>query len=415
MKEMRYEKKVHPHPFKPKLKRALGFWQATICGIGIILGAGIYALIGVAAGIAGPALWLSFLIAGIIAGLTGLSYAELSSIFKKDAAEYDYTKKAFNKKIAFVIAIMMILAALFTAATVAIGFGGYFASIFNTNIIVIAILLILALSVVNLTGIKESAMLNTIFTIIEAAGLLFIIFIGIKHWGTVDLLYMPNGFSGVLQAGALVFFSYIGFQSIVKLTEETKKPTKNIPKAILFSIVFSTIIYVLVAISAVSVVNWQALSTSAAPLADVAGTALGGYTFLIIAIIALFSTTNTVLMDIVTTSRAFYGMAKMNAFPKILGKVSHKTKTPHYAIAAVALIIICMIFIENLEQVASLGNFFTFITFAIINFTVIVLRKTHKVKRPFKVPGMLFGIPILPVLGTLSSLGMLYFVFQSLL
>ena len=226
---------------------------------------------------------------------------------------------------------------------------------------------------------------------------------------------MPNGFSGVLQAGALVFFSYIGFQSIVKLTEETKKPTKNIPKAIIFSVIFSSIIYVLVAVSAVSVLDWQALSTSAAPLADVAGTALGGYTFLIIAIIALFSTTNTVLMDIVTTSRAFYGLARRKVLPKFLGYVSHKTKTPYYAIAAVALITIIMIFVEDLERIASLGNFFTFITFAVINFTVIVLRKTHKVKRPFKVPGVLFGIPILPLLGALSSLGMLYYVFQSIL
>ena len=412
---MRYENKARLHPLKQKLKRTLGLWQTTICGMGIILGAGIYALIGVGAGQAGPALWLSFLIAGLIAAFTGLSYAELSSIFKKDAAEYDYAKKAFNKKIGWIIAVMMIFAALFTAATVAIGFGGYFASIFNTNIITIAIVLILILTLINFKGIKESAFLNTIFTLIEAAGLIFIIIIGIKNWGTVNLLEMPFGLTGVLRASALVFFSFIGFEAIVKLTEETKRPTKTIPKAIILSIIFSTIIYVLVAVSAVSLLDWQSLATSTAPLADVAGSALGGYTFLIIAIIALFSTTNTVLMDIVTTSRMVYGMARRKVLPKVLGHVSSKNRTPHYAIAAVSLITIIMIFVEDLERIASLANFFTFVTFGIINITVIVLRKTYKAKRPFKVPGTVLGIPVIPVLGALTSFGMLYYVFLGIL
>ncbi len=252
---MRYEKKFHTQPDQPKLKRALGFWQVTISGAGIILGAGIYALIGVAAGVAGPALWLSFLIAGLIALCTGLSYAELASIFKGNAAEYDYTKKAFNKRFAFIIGTMMIFAAIFTGATVAIGFGGYFATLFNTPILLTAMALIVALSLINLSGIKESTIFNIVLTVIEALGLLIIIALGIKYWGSVNLLSMPNGFSGVLQASALVFFSFVGFESIVKLTEETKDPVKNVPKAVIASVIFSTVIYVLVAISAVSVLN----------------------------------------------------------------------------------------------------------------------------------------------------------------
>src|SRR3990167_5903438 len=133
---MRYEKKCCILPIEKKLKRSLGFWQASICGIGIILGAGIYALIGIGAGSAGPALWLSFLIAAIIAVLTGLSYAELSSIFHKDAAEYDYIEKAFSKKLGWFISIMMIFAGIFTGSAVAIGFGGYLSSIIGLPILV---------------------------------------------------------------------------------------------------------------------------------------------------------------------------------------------------------------------------------------------------------------------------------------
>ncbi|MBS3127702.1 amino acid permease [Candidatus Woesearchaeota archaeon] len=407
---MRYEKKCCTLQTEPKLKRSLGFWQASICGIGIILGAGIYALIGIGAGSAGPALWLSFLIAGIIATLTGLSYAELSSIFRKDAAEYDYVEKAFSKKLAWFISLMMIFAAIFTAAAVAIGFGGYLKSLTGIPILLGAIFLIFMVTLVNLWGIKESAFFNTIFTLIEASGLFFIIFLGMKYWGNVNLLEMPNGFGGVLQAGALVFFSYIGFEAIVKLTEETKNPTKTIPKAIVFSVLVSTLIYVLVAVSALSVISWESLNASNAPLAEVAKQALGGHTFLILALIALCSTLNTVLMDVVTTSRQVYGMANKKVLPSFLGKIG-KTKTPYHAILAVSAFVLFFLAIHDLERIASIANFFTFITFALINFSVIALRKKYPVKRPFRISGSIFGIPILPLLGGILSLGMLYYVF----
>jgi len=398
-----------------KLKRALGFWQASICGIGIILGAGIYALIGVAAGVAGPALWLSFLIAGIIATLTGLSYAELSSIFKKDGAEYDYINKAFNPYFAWFVGVMMLFAAIFTAATVALGFGGYFQSLTGLPVLLMAFVLLIVLTIINFIGIRESAFLNTIFTVIEASGLIFIIILGIKHWGSVNLLEMPNGMTGVLRAGALVFFSYIGFESIVKLTEETKHATKNIPRAVMFSVAVSTVIYVLVAVSAVSLLSWQKLGVSTAPLAEVAGVGLGKYTFLIIGIIALFSTTNTVLMDIVTTSRMVYGMARRKVLPRFLGVVHGVTRTPYAAIAVVSIITGLFVLIHDIERVASIANFFTFLTFALINFAVIALRFSYKQKRSFKIPLSLFGVPVLPLLGGLSSLGMLYYVWMGII
>ena len=413
---MRYEKKCCTAPIVDrKLKRALGFWQVSICGIGIILGAGIYALIGIGAGMAGPALWLSFLIAGVIAIVTGLSYAELSSIFKEDAAEYDYITTAFHKHIGLLVAFFMIFAGVFTAAAVALGFGGYLSQLIGFDIFWAAVTLIIAVTVINLWGIKQSAFINTIFTLIEAGGLLFIIVIGIKHWGSVDLLSMPNGFTGVLQGGALVFFSYIGFEAIVKLTEETKNPEKTIPRAIIFAVIARTIVYVLVAISAVSVVSWNVLSTSSAPLAEVAGTALGLSTFIILGIIALFSTTNTVLMDVVTVSRQVYGLAKKKVIPSFLGTISKKTKTPYFAILAVFTFTLIFLLFKDLERIASIANLFTFLTFAIVNFSVVMLRITNKRKRPFTVPLSIAGIPVLPVLGGLSSLGMLYFVFGGII
>src|SRR3989344_876061 len=132
-----------------KLSRELSLFQVTIAGAGIILGAGIYALIGVAAGITGNSIWLAFLIAAIVSALTGLSYAELSSIFHKDAGEYDYVTAAFNKKIGFIIGILVILSGFFGAATVAIGFGGYLSNLLNMPIIYYAAFLILVCSAIN--------------------------------------------------------------------------------------------------------------------------------------------------------------------------------------------------------------------------------------------------------------------------
>src|SRR3989344_4753485 len=287
----------------PQLKKELGLFQLTLAGIGVILGAGIYALIGVASGVAGNALWLSFIIGAVIAMLTGFSYAELSSMFKKDAGEYDYIEYGLNKKIAFLIGITIIFAGIVTAATVSLGFAGYFSAIFKTPLVLTALIVTLVLSFINYYGIKQSSWFNSVSTVVETLGLLIIIALGFKYIGSVNYLEMPNGFNGVLQATALIFFAFLGFDNIIKLAEETKDTRKVMPKAIILSIVISSIIYILVAISAVSILGWNALSTSSAPLADVAAKSFCGVAFLVLAVIALFSTSNTVLITLVTTSR----------------------------------------------------------------------------------------------------------------
>ena len=154
-----------------RLKRALSLFQVTVCGVGIILGAGIYALVGLGAGYAGPALWLSFLISGVIAAFTALSYAELSSIFREDAGEYDYVNKTMGKTTAIITGLIVLFLGIFTAATVSLAFGGYFNKLLGTPILITGIGLLLAMTLINYMGIKESAIMNLIFTAIEAAGL----------------------------------------------------------------------------------------------------------------------------------------------------------------------------------------------------------------------------------------------------
>ena len=396
-----------------KLKKELGLFQVTLAGVGVILGAGIYALIGIASGIAGNAIWLAFAIGSVIALLTGLSYAELSSMFKREAGEYDYMENAFNKKFALILGLVIIFAGIVTAATVSLGFANYFSALFKTPIVYVAILITLIVSLINYYGIKESSWFNTFSTIVESLGLIIIIILGVKFIGKVDYLEMPHGFSGVLQATALVFFAFLGFDNIVKLAEETKNPQRTIPKAIMLSIIISSIIYVLVAISAVSILGWQTLSQSNAPLADVAAKSVGGIAFFVLGIIALFSTGNTILVSLVTTSRMSYGMAKERGLPKIFALVDKKTRTPWVSVFLIMVITILFVLIGDIRTVAELANLSLFITFAFVNLALIILRyKKPYMERKFTVPLNINKFNVPAFLGALFSLFMIYYVIK---
>lgn len=399
-----------------KLSRELNLWQVTVAGVGIILGAGIYALIGVAAAGAGNAIWLAFLISAIVAAFSGLSYAELTSMFKGDAAEYDYIKKAFNKKLAFFVSMMILAAGMVSAATVSLGFAGYFIKIVGISTIVAALGLIVLMTLINFTGIKESAWFNTVSTFIEFGGLILVIYLGVKNWGTVNLMEMPTGLPGVFSTAALVFFAYMGFESIIKLREETKNPEKNIPLALIYSIIITSIVYVLVAISAVSIIPWGELAGSTAPLATVVAHSMGPIAFTIIGIVALFSTANTVLITLVTNSRMIYGMAKQKTLPKALASVHKRTQTPWIAILLFSAVTMLFVFIDDIEFVANLTNLFLFATFAIVNLSMMVLRyKMKNKKRAFRCPVNIGEFNVIAFLGILSSVGMFVLVVLNLL
>ena len=216
-----------------ELKRHMGLFQLTMYGTGLILGAGIYVLIGEAACFAGNAVWVSFALGSVVALFAGFSYAELSSIFPKAAAEYVFIKNAFkNNFFAFIIGWLTAITSIITAATVALGFGGYFAEFVNIPIIISAIGLLVILSIVNFIGIRESAWTNTIFTIIEASGLILIIVIGFTFVSpeSIDYTESPSGLTGIAIAFVLIFFAFIGFEDMANIAEEVKKPRKTLPK-----------------------------------------------------------------------------------------------------------------------------------------------------------------------------------------
>lgn len=398
----------HKTEQKVELKRSLGLWEVTLSGVGIILGAGIYALIGEAAGLAGNAVWISFALSAIVALLTGLSYAELSSMFPKASAEYEYTAQAFGRRLAFVIGWLIILSGAIGAATVALGFAGYFSTLTGSPRLASALVLVVILSGIIFMGIKQSAWVAIIFTLIEALGLVIIIVLGIPSLGSIDYLEMPFGVRGVFQAAALIFFAFIGFEEIVKLSEEAKDPEKTVPKALILAITASIILYVLVSLSAVSVLGWQDLSRSDAPFADIANAAFGKSAFFVLSVMALFATTNTVLLMLLAASRIIYGMAVLSSLPEILSKVHPVTRTPWAAILASMVLCIGFVFLEDIAFVANVNNFTVFVTFIVINAALILLRyRKPKIQRPFKVPLAVGWLPVLPLLGAILNAFML--------
>jgi len=381
----------------------MGLFQVTMYGVGLILGAGIYVLIGEAAGFTGNSMWISFSLGAIVATFAGLSYAELTALFPKAAAEYVFVKNAFKSEfIGFIIGWLTAITSMIVGATVALGFGGYFAQFLDIPITIAAITLLGILSLVSFIGIKQSAWLNTIFALVTITGLGIIIFLGftIENAEPVDYFEMPNGITGITLAFVLIFFAFIGFEDMANVAEEVKKPKKTLPRAIILSILITAIIYILVSLSSVRVLDWEDLSQSSAPLADVATKGLGLEGGVTLSVIALFATASTVLITLVAGARILYGMARDGSLPSVLGKIHSKTGTPWIAVIGIFATSVAFAFVGNIVVVANIVVFAVIITFAMINLSVILLRYVKPdIERPFKVPLNINKFPILPLFG----------------
>ncbi len=380
---------------RPELKRSLGLWQVTASGVGIVIGAGIYVLVGAAAADAGNALWVSFILAAALSALTGLSYAELAGMFPTAGAEYAFARAAFNPFAGFMAGWVMIVGNVIAAGAVAIGFGHYFRYFFDVDGRIAAVGLLACLTLLIWSGIQKSILLSVVLVVLQVLGLVLVIVAGAPHIGDRDLLEGAT-FAGVLSAAALVFFAFIGFDEVVTLSEETRDASRVIPRALLLALAISTVLYVLVGVAAVSVAGAEKLAASETPLTEVIAHDWGGRASSIVAVLALASTTNTSLLVLTAASRLIFSLARDGFFPKAFSRIG-RGAAPSAAAGVAFVGAACLALLNDIHLVASITDFAVFVIFLIVDFSLIALRFSRPDSpRTFKVPLSAGRLPLIP-------------------
>ncbi|EGG42310.1 Amino acid transporter [Candidatus Nitrosarchaeum limnium SFB1] len=405
-----------------ELKRSIGTFGAASVGIANIIGAGIFVLSGVAAGIAGPAVILSFGIAGIIAMLTALSAAELSSFITETGASYAYTKKAFGRFWSFLVGWFKYFDYMVGGAAVSVGFAAYFTSVFGLEgvlpIVLSAVGLPIILCVLNVLGVKEATRATSVMVLIKIFAIVFLLMIGgfylIQHFDVGHYTpFFATGFGGMLNGAAVIFFVFIGFNTVTMMSEETKNPQKTIPKALMLAFGVTFALYISVAVLLVGVLDWREVGADAHPLGTIASVVSDNQMFFdFISFSALIAAGSVVLSSILGGTRASFAMGRDRLLPHQFEKISKRFGTPYFSIIIGGGIIVVFagLFYNNIDTIASIVNFGSLFTYLFVNLSLIKLRRSNpEIIRGFKVP----LYPIVPILGAASCIGLMYFLSDS--
>ena len=362
------------------LRRRLGLPLLVLYGTGITIGAGIYVLIGQVAGHAGAYAPWSFVLAATVMALTVASYAELSTRFPVSAGEAAYVMAAFrSRRFATTIGLMTVAIGVISSATVTLGSAGYIQQFINLPPYLIAVAVVLFLGGVAAWGILESVLLASVITVIETGGLLVIIIAAI-HADlpfAAAIVQMPppdaTVLSGIAFGSLLAFFAFIGFEDLANVVEEARVPHRDIPRAMVLTLLISTILYVLVAAIAVSAVSVERLSSSSAPLSlvfrEVAGVSPATITA-----IAIVATLNTILAQVTMAARVIYGLARAGGLPIFFAWMHPRTGTPLIATALVVVSVIPLALLVPLTALAEITALATLIVFALVNLALLRLR-----------------------------------------
>lgn len=383
----------------------------TLFGVGNIVGAGIYVLIGKVAGTAGYGTPLAFLLAMMVATLTALSYVELSSRYPQAAGVSAYTHAAFGSKILSLgVGLMMIAGGVVSAGVLARGFGGYLSTLIPVPQWLAALMILLILGTVALWGIGQSAKLAVMFTFIELVGLGLIIWSGRHYLGSIGQnisqftqIDPSFGFSGVVVGAFLAFYAFIGFEDIVSMAEEVKKPRRTMPLGIILALTISAVLYLLIVVIAISAIPPRELANSNAPLSLVFSKTAGAGAA-IISLIGISAAINGILAHLIGTARLTYGLAKRGWLHHELAKVHLGRQTPILATITTTVAMIVMALLLPLESLARLTSFLLLIIFISVNLALIVI------KRRRLGPANIVSVPKwVPYAGLITSAGLILF------
>ena len=393
------------------LKRSLSLPVITFYGIGAILGAGIYVLIGKVAGVAGYYSPYAFVLAAFIAIFSAFSYAELSARFPQSAGEAVYVSQAFARKWLTVgVGLLVVFTGVVSSATMATGVVGYVQLFVGLPAPVIIAMFVVLIGAIALWGIKESAMVVVVITLIEIFGLLYVCFVSSDQWQnfpTWEVLSFQHPkydgtsvMSGLLLGAFLAFYAYIGFEDMVNVAEEVVRPAYTLPRAIGLALVVSTTMYMLVSFSALSVLSPEQLSASSAPLASVVEAQ--GKSTAWIGLISLIAVVNGAIVQLIMASRVLYGLSKVNLLPPFLAVIHPRTATPVNAtVLCVAVVMLLSLFL-SLEFLAQLTSFIVLSIFSVVNVALIKIRSSGEIVDTVQYP---LWVPVIGLLMCLFALG----------
>jgi amino acid transporter len=398
---------------EPSLNRVMGPWLLLLFIVGDILGTGIYALTGQVAKQVGGVVWLPFLMAFIVAMITAFSYLELVTKYPRAAGAALYTHKAFGIHfVTFIVAFAVMCSGITSASTASRAFAANMSQSFSLNLaggigITIAGLLFMAVvAAVNLRGVGESVKANVVLTCVELTGLLIIITIGLWAIGhgqgdVSRVLEFKTATDGsaiwpVIAATTLAFFAMVGFEDSVNMAEETKDPVRYFPVVLVTGLLITAVIYVLVSISAITLVPPEKLSEGETPLLQVVRAGAPSFPVEIFGFITMFAVANTALINMLMASRLVYGMSRERVLPAILGKVHPTRRTPYIAIGFTTLLAFGLItFVGDIPALGGTTALLLLCVFTVVNVAVLVLRRDRVGHKHFRTP------TFLPILGAI--------------
>jgi basic amino acid/polyamine antiporter, APA family len=398
------------------LKKSVGVVQLTAMGVGAIIGTGIFVVIGEGSGIAGPAVILSFVLAAVACTFSALSYAELASSIPVSGSAYTYTYATLGEIVAWIIGWDLILEYGVSVAAIAVGWGGnlnaFFDAAFGFSLPdsiakspsdggifnLPAVFVVLAITFLLVRGVTESARVNFIMVAVKLAILLFFIVVALFNFGTKNFTpFTPHGVHGVTAASAVIFFAFIGFDAVSTGSEEARNPSRDLPIAIIGSLLICTIFYVLTAVGALGIASPAQMKDSDAPLAAALKSGAGiGWAAGILALGAVIAITSVVLVILYGQTRIFFAMCRDGLLPQKLATVNQRYGTPARLTIGLGVLIAVLAALVPLGEIVKLVNIGTLFAFVLVNIGVIILRRTRpEMPRPYRVPWS----PVLPIIG----------------
>jgi APA family basic amino acid/polyamine antiporter len=364
-------------PEPRELRRVLSLPWLVFYGVGVTVGAGIFALIAEIVGVAGDHAPLAFVAAGIVAAFTGLSYAVLASAFPRAAGEAVFVKTGIGEAMGRIVGLAVVAVAITSSAVIGLAFARYVESFSGLPEPLSFVAVLAALSLVAIAGVKESVVFAAAITVLEVGTLLVVVAAGLPMVASADapVWSLPSGWGGwnAVFAGAFVaFFAFIGFEDIENMAEETRDAERTIPLAILLTLVISVVIYAAVALVAAAYPDRPGLIASKAPLADLFA-ALTGWPGAPVAVMASVAMINGILVQIVMASRVIYGMAKEGMVPQSFASLHETRQTPARAILMLAAAITALGLLVPLLSLAELTSFVVLLVFAAVNFSLFLI------------------------------------------